>query len=261
MVKGPSERQISQACDPYQLVYVRTTNVRSAIDLKSRLGLHTLYRYFNVFSIFLFFQDTWEVLVDRKTVNESKDCAEACGCVIEEDYHPAMPTSSANRFDSFMRAHERLIARAVFAQLIAREGQDLEAQIASVYSKMVDLYRCCDAFEEFCAIQSALDTVVLSPGWSCVVGISYSIPWTHTERSIGNSQFRLVSRCSVFADDGRDRLKTAQLEIEGDYVCRIWFKSTALAFVPYRFQCFVQMEGETLNHMLLLYLIYALCLV
>ncbi len=176
-VKRPSECQIAQACGPYQLVYLRTSNVRSAIDLRSCLRQYPLYHQFCIFSIFPFCQDTWEVLVNCKSVDEFKGCAEACGCVIEEDYHPAMPiepsSGSVDRFDLHMRAQERLIARAVFAQLVARGGQDPEAKIASVYRKMVDIYRCCHAFEKLCAVQPALDITELSPGWSCMVGISY----------------------------------------------------------------------------------------
>lgn len=157
-------------------MYLRTTNVRSANDLKSRLRQHRLYSYFTISSIFPFFQDTWEVLVNRKSINDFRECAEACDCVIEKDYYPAMLSTSGNRFGSYMRAHERLIARAVFVQLLAREGQDPEAaQTASFYCKLVDLYRCYDAFEYVYAIQPALDTAALSPEWSCMVGISFYI--------------------------------------------------------------------------------------
>lgn len=173
-IRRPSDRRISQACGDYQLVYLRTTNVHSAIDLKSRLRQHPLYHQFYVFTIFPFTKDVWEVLFNRQGADHFKTCAEGCQCVIESKYQPGLPTelplSFVNRFDSYMRAQERLVARAVFVQLIARDGQELHSQVASVYCQLVDLYRCYSAYENLYMTQAAPIIEALSPGWSGVVG-------------------------------------------------------------------------------------------
>lgn len=106
-------------------------HAQNAIDLRTCLRQHSSYRPFFLLAIFPFGKGVWEILVNRKYADQLKTCAEAHECVIEEECHPGMPTeqpsSIGDRFESYMRAQERLIARAVFAQLIAREGQDLEA--------------------------------------------------------------------------------------------------------------------------------------
>ncbi len=173
-IRRPSNRQISQAYGDCQLVYLRTTNVYSALDKKSHLRQHPLYQHFSVFAILPFAKDVWEVLVNRQGANHFKACAEAYRCVIKRKYQPGLPIeiplTFVGRFDSHIRVQERLIARAVSLRVIARDGQQSHSQLASVYSRLVDLYCCYNVYENLYTNQVAQVIEALSPEWSCVVG-------------------------------------------------------------------------------------------
>ena len=173
-VGRPSDIQIQQACGSFQLVYLRNTDVRNAVDLRSHLRQHPSYPSFNVIAIFPFTKGVWEVLVSRAWADKFKEYAKASQCVIEDEYHPCLPIESPSSivdlFHSHMRARERLIARTIFVHLHERGGQVQIGQVASIYRRLVGLYRCHVACEEFRKTQDAQVIDVLSPEWSCVLG-------------------------------------------------------------------------------------------
>ncbi|KAL9128708.1 MAG: hypothetical protein Q9217_002669 [Psora testacea] len=183
--KIPSGSQIDRACGDYRLVYLRTMKISSVFDLKANLRQHYLYRIAPPCAIFPFGENLWEVLVSYKSIEQFKTCVEACHVEIEDDCHPGKPVEdpscSLNRFQSCLRARERLIARAFVAQLASKGKIGIEDQIATIYRDLVKLYRCYHAYMTIDTSQLSLDKAACSPGWSCTIGpFQYGLDYAAT---------------------------------------------------------------------------------
>jgi len=173
--RNPSADQLNRVCGDYRLVYLRTTDVLNVGELKSSLRQHWLYRSYHILAMFPFAINLWEILVARGYVDRFIECAEACGCVVEEIVRPGNPVGHPsdfqNPFESCLRARERLIARASIAQLASGDNE-LASHAATVYRDLVKLYRCYDAYNIVVSILLATDQPAYSPGWSCIIGFS-----------------------------------------------------------------------------------------
>ena len=173
--RNPSADQLNRVCGDYRLVYLRTTDLLNVSELKLSLRQHWLYRSYHILAMFLFAINLWETLVARDYVDLFIECAEACGCVVEEIVRPGNPVGHPsdfqNPFESCLRARERLIARASIAQLASGDNE-LASRAATVYRDLVKLYRCYDAYNIVVSILLATDQPAHSPGWSCIIGFS-----------------------------------------------------------------------------------------
>ncbi len=173
--RNPSADQLNRVCGDYRLVYLRTTDVLNVGELKSSLRQHWFYRSYHILAMFPFAMNLWEILVARDYVDLFIECAEACGCVVEEIVRPGNPVGHPsdfqNPFESCLRARERLIARASIAQLASGDNE-LASRAATVYRDLVKLYRCYDAYNIVVSILLATDQPAYSPGWSCIIGFS-----------------------------------------------------------------------------------------
>ncbi len=176
--KNPSADQLNQVCGGYRLVYLRTTDVSNVGELKSSLQ-RKRYSSERILAMFPFAIDLWEILVAPDYVDQFIECAKACKYVVNEIVRPGTPVEHPsdfrNPFESCLRARERLIARASIAQLAQLTSSDnkLASCAAAVYRDVVELYRCCDAYNTVVGILLATDQPAYSPEWSCIVGGSH----------------------------------------------------------------------------------------
>ncbi len=173
--KNPSADQLNRVCGCYRLVYLRTTDVLDVGELKSSLRRHWLYRHYRILAIFPFATNLWEILVARDYVDGFIKCAKACDYVVEELVRPGnpvgYPSNFRNPFESYVRARERLIARASIAQLVSGDNE-FTSCAAAIYRDLVKLYRCYDAYNTVVSILFATHQPPYSPGWSCILGFS-----------------------------------------------------------------------------------------
>lgn len=173
--KNPSADQLDRVCGDYRLVYLRTTDVLNAGELKSSLRQHHSFTTYRVLAIFPFAIDLWEILVARDYVKGFIKCAEARTYVVEEIVRPGdpvgHPSDFQNPFQSCLTARERLIARASIAQLASGKNE-FASCVATIYRDLVKLYRCYDVYRAIVLKLLTVDQPAHSPGWSCIIGFS-----------------------------------------------------------------------------------------
>jgi len=184
--KHPSAGQINRVCGNYRLVYLHTVDISNVNGLNSRLCRHWLYRRHCIIAMFPFATDLWEILVALDYANQFIECAKACDCLVEEVVHPGSPVGQSSDFwspfESCLRARERLIARALIAQL-ASGLNELAPSAAPIYRDLVRLYECYDASKTLVALLLDTDQPLYSPGWSCIIDSSqYPSPHVGTKR-------------------------------------------------------------------------------
>jgi len=171
--KNPSADQINRVSDSHRLVYLRTTNILTVGELKSSFRQHWLYRSYLILAVFPFATNLWEVLVTRDYVDKFVLCSKACGYVVEENIRPGMPVGHPsdihNSFESYLRARERLIGRALVARL-ASSNDDFAFCAAGIYRDLLKIYRCYDVYNTIVTLLLDLDQPPYSPGWSCIIG-------------------------------------------------------------------------------------------
>lgn len=187
--KNPSADQINRVCGDHRLVYLRTTDVLNIDELRSSLRKHSSYRSYRIRAIFPFAIDLWEILVERDYVNQFTECAKACDYVVEKNVHPGnpvgRPSEFRNRFESCLRARERLIGRASITRL-ASGNNKFASCAATIYRDLVKLYRCYDAYKTLVSMLLATDQPTYTPGWSCVTGLSRYPTVMQGEKSIAS---------------------------------------------------------------------------
>ena len=173
--KNPSADQVNHVCGDYRLIYLRTTGVLDVGKLKSSLRDHYLFRRLSIIAMVPFATDIWEILVERKYVDDFIICAQHCGYGVEKNIHPGHsieePSDLRSSFGSCMRARERLVGRASIAQLVSNDN-DFDRDAANVYRNLVKLYRCYNAYNKVVSLLLAIDQPLYSPRWSSTIGFT-----------------------------------------------------------------------------------------